>query len=71
VTGNLVFNEQPEKGSLFLIAPGSSQQKLPPAATAITGNVFGGPPVLAAPRPVFTPAAPAPMDKWDFFNTRI
>lgn len=71
VTGNLVFNEQPEKGSLFLIAPLPSQQKVPPAGTAITGNVFGGLPVLAAPRPVFAPPAPAPMDKWEFFNTRV
>jgi len=71
VTGNLMVNEQPQKGSLFLIAPLQPNQKLPDASTAITGNVFGGPPVLAAARPVFTPAAPPPMNTWDFFNTRF
>ena len=69
VTGNLVLNEEPKKHSLYLLAP---NQPSPPKVlpkTAITGNVFKGPPFLAAPRPVFTPPAPPPMNKWEFFNT--
>ena len=42
-----------------------------PDGTAITGNVFKGPPVLAARRPDFSPPAPAPMNKWEFFNAKI
>jgi hypothetical protein len=68
VTGNLFFNEIPDKGSLLLVAP-SDRKK--PDGTAITGNVFKGPPLLLARRPSFNPPAPAPMDKWEFFNAKI
>jgi hypothetical protein len=68
VTGNLFFNEIAEKGSLFLMAPSDLKR---PDATAITGNVFKGPAVLLAKRPNFTPPAPPPMDKWEFFNASV
>lgn len=71
VTGNLFFNEIPNKFSLVLIAPGVGQQKRPLPTTAITGNVFGGPPILAADRPTFAQAAPPPMNTWYFFNTQV
>jgi len=68
VTGNLFFNEIPEKSSLFLVAPSDLKK---PAGTAITGNVFKGPPGLFARRPDFSPPAPPPMDRWEFFNAKI
>ena len=68
VTGNLFFNEIAKNPSLFLWAPSDLRT---PDATAITGNVFKGPSVLVAKRPDFTPPAPPPMDKWEFFNASV
>lgn len=70
VTGNVIFNELIEEESLFLVAPSDTQKRVLPL-TAITGNVFRGKPSLIAPRPVFTPPAPKPMDTWEFFNTKV
>ncbi len=78
VIGNMVLNEAARVignnrsiPSLWLFpfpAPHSSTGD-PVLASAITGNVFRGVPIL--PLRNLTPVPPAPMNTWDFFNAEV
>lgn len=77
ITGNIILNEPGIEIANFprslIIFPGPALPGGPQtlgAGVAVTGNVFGGTPHLP-PRPAFTPPAPPPMDRWEFFNTAI
>jgi Family of unknown function (DUF6519) len=75
-TGNMVLNEGTPpiaKGAtplaslwLFPLGVTSSVDNSSVIASAITGNVFRGVPILPARHP--NPTPPAPMNTWNFFN---
>jgi hypothetical protein len=67
VTGNIITNtSKAETARSLALTPLPNPKGA--AAVAVTGNVFHGLLLLPA-RQVTTPPTPAPMDRWEFFNT--
>jgi len=73
VAGNTILNEGSNAALLSLVVfpryvtPSSRRGGGPAAASAITGNVLRGLPIL--PPRNLSAVPPAPMDRWEFFNS--
>ena len=72
VTGNIVGNQAAvrARGQTYSLVLAPLPQGRDTAAVAVTGNVFGGAPLLPA-RPVTVLPTPPPMNTWLFLNTVV